>query len=199
MFWHHNCQRSQVRHQGSEAGWRLWVLDTFVCLQEQISGFPESSVGKETSCSAGDPGLIPGLGRCPGEGKGYSLQYSGLENSMDCIVHGVAQSQTWLSDFHFASRTDHSEPGTGSSWFPTIWLVNTTQTFTCVPMARKTKWSLFGKLLKCRQITSDWHIQDKKRIWRNLSESLSDPRKTAHARFMLSSMYHDLQRELTVF
>ena len=41
------------------------------------------------------------LGRCPGEGKGYQLQYSGLENSMDCIVHGVAKSGTWLSNFHF--------------------------------------------------------------------------------------------------
>ena len=45
--------------------------------------------------------LIAGLGRSPGEGKGYPLQYSGLENSMDCIVHGVAKSQTQLSDLHF--------------------------------------------------------------------------------------------------
>ena len=43
---------------------------------------PESSVGKESACNAGDPGLIPGLGRSPEEGKGYPLQYSGLENSM---------------------------------------------------------------------------------------------------------------------
>ena len=49
---------------------------------------------KESTCNAGDLGLIPGLGRPPGEGKGYSLQYSGLENSMDCIVHGVAESDT---------------------------------------------------------------------------------------------------------
>ena len=49
----------------------------------------------------GDLGLIPGLGRFPGEGKGYPLQYSGLEKSMDCIVHGVANSRTRLSDFHF--------------------------------------------------------------------------------------------------
>ena len=48
-----------------------------------------------------DLGLIPGLGRSPGEGKGYPLQYSGLENSMDCIVHGVAKSCTCLSDFSF--------------------------------------------------------------------------------------------------
>ena len=49
----------------------------------------------------GDLGLIPGLERPPGEGKGYPLQYSGLDNSMDCIVHGVAKSWTQLSDFHF--------------------------------------------------------------------------------------------------
>ena len=49
----------------------------------------------------GDLGSIPGLGRSPGEGKGYSLQYSGLENSMDCIIHGVTKSWTQLSDFHF--------------------------------------------------------------------------------------------------
>ena len=52
-------------------------------------GCPGGSAGRETTCNAGDPGSIPGLGRSPGEGKGYPLQYSGLENSMDCIVHGV--------------------------------------------------------------------------------------------------------------
>ena len=50
------------------------------------TGFPCGSVGKESACNAGDLGSIPGLGRSPGEGKGYPLQYSGLENSMDCIV-----------------------------------------------------------------------------------------------------------------
>ena len=55
-----------------------------------ILGFPGSSAGKEFTCNMGDLGLIPGLGRSPGEGNGYPLQYSGLENSMDCIVHGVA-------------------------------------------------------------------------------------------------------------
>ena len=55
-------------------------------------GFPDSSTGKESACNAGDLGSIPGLGRSPGEGKGYPLQYSGLENSMDCIVNGVAKS-----------------------------------------------------------------------------------------------------------
>ena len=51
----------------------------------------------------GDLGLIPGLGRSPGEGKGYPLQYSGLENSRDYTVHGVSKSRTKLSNFHFTS------------------------------------------------------------------------------------------------
>ena len=63
-------------------------------------GSPCSSAGKESACNVGDLGLIPGLGRSPGERKGYLLQYSGLELSMDCIVHGVAKSQTGLSNFH---------------------------------------------------------------------------------------------------
>ena len=57
--------------------------------------------GKEFACNEGDLGSIPGLGRSPREGKGYPLQYSGLENSMDCIVPGVAKSRTRLSGFHF--------------------------------------------------------------------------------------------------
>ena len=64
-------------------------------------GFPCGSIGKESASNEGDLGLIPELGRSSGEEKGYPLQYSGLENSMDCIVHGVAKSQTRLSDFHF--------------------------------------------------------------------------------------------------
>ena len=54
----------------------------------------------------GDLGSIPGLGGSPGEGKGYPLQYSGLENSKDCIVPRVAKSQTRLSDFHFQILRD---------------------------------------------------------------------------------------------
>ena len=57
-------------------------------------GFPCGSAGEESTCNAGDLGSIPGLERSPGEGKGYPLQYSGLENSMDSIVHGFAKSQT---------------------------------------------------------------------------------------------------------
>ena len=63
-------------------------------------GFPCGSAGNESACNVGDLGSIPGLGRSPGEGKGYPLQYFGLENSMDYIVHGVSKSQTQLSDFH---------------------------------------------------------------------------------------------------
>ena len=63
--------------------------------------FPGGSDGKETACDAGDLGSIPGLGRSPGEGKGYPFQYSGLENPTDCTVHGVAKSWTRLSNFHF--------------------------------------------------------------------------------------------------
>ena len=54
--------------------------------------FPGGSDGKESARNAGDLGSIPGLGRSPGERKGFPLQYSGLENSMDCIVHGVTES-----------------------------------------------------------------------------------------------------------
>ena len=55
---------------------------------------------KESTCNAGDPSSISGSERSPGEGNGYPLQYSGLENSMDCRVHRITKSQTQLSDFH---------------------------------------------------------------------------------------------------
>ena len=75
--------------------WRSVRLPTSVFLD-----FSCGSSGKESACNVGDLGSIPGLERSPGEGKGYPLQYSGLENSMDCIVHGVTKSRTRLSDFH---------------------------------------------------------------------------------------------------
>ena len=64
-------------------------------------GFPHGSAGKESTCNAGDLGLIPGLERFPGEGKGYPHQYPGRENSTDCIAHGVPKSRTRLCGFHF--------------------------------------------------------------------------------------------------
>ena len=56
--------------------------------------FPDRSVGKDSTCNAQDPSLIPGLGRSPGEGKGYPLQYSGLEYSIDYSPWGLKESET---------------------------------------------------------------------------------------------------------
>ena len=72
-------------------------------IPHNFSRFPYASAGKESTCSVGDLGLIPGLERSPGEWIGYPIQYPGLENYMDCIVHGVAKSWTRLSHFHFTS------------------------------------------------------------------------------------------------
>ena len=66
-----------------------------------IEGLPCSLSGKESAFNARDLGSIPELGRSPGEKKGYPLQYSGLENSMDCVVHEIEKGQTQLSNFHF--------------------------------------------------------------------------------------------------
>ena len=82
------------------------ILPSDLLLVLSIS-FPHSSVGQESACNV-RPGSIPGLGRSPGEEKDYSLQYSGLENSMDCIDHGVAKSQTRLSNFHLLHSLTHS-------------------------------------------------------------------------------------------
>ena len=71
-------------------------------------GFPGGSDSKESAHNVGDLGSVPGLGKSPGEGKGYPLQHSGMENSMDSIVHGVARSQTRLSDFPFHFVTSSS-------------------------------------------------------------------------------------------
>ncbi|KAI4548449.1 hypothetical protein MG293_000779 [Ovis ammon polii] len=64
---------------------------------------------QESACNVGDLGLVPGLGRSPGEGNGYSLQYFGLENSTDCTVHGVTKSRTGLSNFHSLYFWEESE------------------------------------------------------------------------------------------
>ena len=74
-------------------------------------GFPGGSDSIETACNAGDPGSIPGSGRSPGEGNGYPLQYSCLENSVErgtwlATVHGVAKSWTRLSDFMKSMESD---------------------------------------------------------------------------------------------
>ena len=82
-------QETLFRFLGWEDPWRRERLPIPIFL-----GFPCGSAGKESTCYAGDLGSIPGLGRSPGKAKGYPLQYSGLENSMDCILHGVIKSQT---------------------------------------------------------------------------------------------------------
>ena len=128
------------------------------CQARKNVGYPSSSSGKESTCSAEGPGSIPGSGRSPGEeigyprqycwaslvaqmvkhlptvwetwvqslrlgrspreGKGYPLQYSGLENSMACIVYGVAKSQTGLSNFHTQARRRaiHAQQTRTSCW-----------------------------------------------------------------------------------
>ena len=65
----------------------------YLYLSTYTGFFPDCSVGKESACYAGDPGSVPGLGRPPGEEKEYTLQYSGLEKSMDSIVHVVTKSR----------------------------------------------------------------------------------------------------------
>ena len=82
-------QETQVVSWDEKIPWRRDRLPTPVSL-----GFPGGSAGKESACNAGDLGLIPALGQSSGEGNGYPLQYSGLENSMDCIIHGVSKSRT---------------------------------------------------------------------------------------------------------
>ena len=77
------------------------LLEKGWAIHSNILGLPCGSAGKESACNAGDLSLILGLGRSPGEGNSYPLQYSGLENSMDSIVHSIAKSRTQLSDFHF--------------------------------------------------------------------------------------------------
>ena len=87
---------------GSSTFSRCSFLSALYC-----QSFSGGSAGKESACNEGGLGSISRLGRCPGEGKGYPLQYSGLVNPMDCIVHGVTKSQTRLSNFHAPT---HSKP-----------------------------------------------------------------------------------------
>ena len=157
--------------------------------------FPVNSVGKESTCNAGDPCLIPGSRRSAGEGIGYplqyswaslvaqlvknppamretwvwslgwedllekgkacsgSLQYSGLENSMDCIVHGVAKSQTRLSDFHFQGHT----LGKQKWWdifFPFLFFFHST--------SHEDVCSKFGY---CIQVVFDKNLSEQNEFW----------------------------------
>ena len=86
-------------------GWAFVPLeDIFSISYNYTPDFSDGLAGKESACNVGDLGSIAGLGRSPGEGKGYPLQHFGLENSRDCIVYGVAKSRTRLNTFHFLSH-----------------------------------------------------------------------------------------------
>ena len=104
--------------------WKREELPTPVFL-----GFPCSSAGKESACNAGYLSSICELGRSPGEGKGYPLQYSGVENSMDCIVYGVTKGQTRLSYFHFflkeSALLPHHPQHSGVYMVPTLLSLHT--------------------------------------------------------------------------
>ena len=94
--------------------WYIHTVEYYSALEKE--GLPCGSAGKESTSNVGDLGLIPWLGRSPGEGKGYPLQYSGLENSMDCIVHGVAKSWTRLSEFHLKKKEILTWYNIGGPW-----------------------------------------------------------------------------------
>ena len=97
--------------QRSLVGYSPWGRKESDMTERLYFTFPCDSAGKESTCNVGDLGSIPGLGRSPAEGKGYALQYSGLENSMDWTVHGITKSRTHsLSDFHFHFQVCHSFP-----------------------------------------------------------------------------------------
>ena len=89
-------QETLVRFLGQED-----PLEKGQATPSSILGLPCGSTGKESARNAGDLGSIPGLGRSSGEGKGYPLQYSGLENSRDYTVLGVTKNETKLRDCHF--------------------------------------------------------------------------------------------------
>ena len=102
------CGRPEFDPWVGKIPWRRDRLPTPVFL-----GFPCGSA-EESACNEGDLGLIPGLGRSPGEGTGYPLKCSGLESSMDrgawqATVHGIAKSRSQVSNFHMHSSGSHRE------------------------------------------------------------------------------------------
>ena len=99
---------SEPEHFTQQTIWLIEVLSRKLtnsrCMYSKL-GFLGGSAGKESTYNAGDLGSIPGLGRSPGEGKGYPLQYSGLENSTDCIVHGVAKELDTTEQLSYSKLT----------------------------------------------------------------------------------------------
>ena len=102
IFFKHTCQFLKVFMLSiSKLSVLMNELKYFFEENAFVLSFPAVSACKESAYNVGDLGSIPGLGRSPGEENGYPLQYSDLENPMDCIVHGVTKSWTRLSNFHF--------------------------------------------------------------------------------------------------
>ena len=132
--WHHQLNRHELEQAPGDSGkggltccspWSHEDSDMTEWLNSNMhihvsilfQGFPDGSVGKESACNVGDPSLIPGSGRCSGEGKGYPHQYSGLQNFKDCIVHGVTKSifqilfhHRLLQDIEYSSLCYTGEP-----------------------------------------------------------------------------------------
>ena len=108
--WSQRIRHDQMTRHSTFIYIYIYIYSFDWTLLSNKKGFPYGSAGKEFTCNVGDLGSIPGSGRSPGEGNGYPLQYPGLENSMDCTVHGVTKSQTWLRNFHFLSAIKKKEP-----------------------------------------------------------------------------------------
>ena len=108
-----NCSACNAGESGL-ISWRGGSLMGFLELRQAHGVYSR----KESVCHVGDPGSIPGSGRSPGDGNCNPLQYSGLENSTDSIVHGVAKSRTPLSDFHFLFK---GQKPINRGWHPTLW------------------------------------------------------------------------------
>ena len=92
------CRTGRI--DGNSALWSVSDRETEIGIKADFLAFPCGSAGKESTCNGRDLDSTSALGRSSREGKGYPHQYSGLENSTDCIAHGVAKSRTGLSDFH---------------------------------------------------------------------------------------------------
>ena len=132
--------------------------------------FPGSSAGKQSACNAGGLGSIPGLGRSPREGNRYSLHYTGLENSMDCIVHGVANSRRGLSDIHclfslslwFISHAYYPVYlCVGDQSLSPVWLFVTPWTIACqAPLSMGFSWQEYWSGLHSLLQEIFWEAQD---------------------------------------
>ena len=147
-----------------------WVRKTYCStVQYPTPGFLCGSAGKESAYSAGHLGSIPGLGRSPGEGKGYSVQYSGLENFMDCRVRGVAKRRTRLSDFTFTqscltlcdnhglqhTRLPCATPRAYSKSCPLRWWYHPTISFSVIP---------FSSCLQCFPSSGSFQISSSHQV-----------------------------------